>query len=76
MDTCYFAGEIIGGWEDVCYPEGRNPHEGKMAIHSDKTLRDNTRTVMGQLEQPWFKGMEHSRYSPCLVPCDFFFLVT
>jgi hypothetical protein len=29
MDTRYFAGEIIGGLEDVGYPEGRNPRERK-----------------------------------------------
>jgi hypothetical protein len=26
MDTNYFAGEIVRGLEDVCYPEWRNPH--------------------------------------------------
>jgi hypothetical protein len=72
MDTSYFAGEIIGGLEDVCQPEGRNPHERKRTLHFDNTPIHNTRTVMVQLEQSRFKRMEHPPFGPDLAPCDFF----
>jgi hypothetical protein len=32
MDTSSFAGEMINGFEDVCDPEGRNPHEQKITL--------------------------------------------
>jgi hypothetical protein len=35
MGTEHFAEEIVGGLEDVCYPEGRNPHERKTTLHFD-----------------------------------------
>jgi histone-lysine N-methyltransferase SETMAR len=72
MDTSYFAGEIIGGLEHICYPEGRNRHERKRILHFDSAGVHNTRTVMEQLEQSGFKRMEHPPYSPDLAPCDFF----
>jgi hypothetical protein len=46
IDTSYFTGEIIGELEDVCYPEGRNPHERKGTLHFDKAPIPDTRTVM------------------------------
>jgi hypothetical protein len=75
MDTRYFAGEIVGGLEDVCYPEGRNPHERKITPHFDNARVHNTRTVMEQLKQSGFKRMEDPIYGPDMAPCDFF-LVT
>jgi hypothetical protein len=72
IDTSYFAGEIIGGLKDVCYPEGRNPHERKRTLHFDNTPVHNTRTVMGQLEQSGSKRIEHPPYGPDLAACDFF----
>jgi histone-lysine N-methyltransferase SETMAR len=74
MHTSYFAGDTTGGLEDVCYPEGRNPHERKRTLHFDSAPMHNTRAVRGQLEQPGFKRMEHPPYSPDLAPCDFFLL--
>jgi hypothetical protein len=73
INTNYFAGEIICGLEDLCYPEGRNPHERKRTLHFDNTPRHNTRTVMGQLEQSGFKRMEHPPYSRNLAPYDLLF---
>jgi hypothetical protein len=29
MGICYFAGEVIGGLEDICSPEDRNSHQSK-----------------------------------------------
>jgi hypothetical protein len=72
MDASYFAGEIIGVLEAVCYPEGRNPHERKRTVHFVNAPIHNTRTITGQLEQSGFIRMEHLSYSPDLAPCDFF----
>jgi hypothetical protein len=72
MDTSYFAGGIMGGLEDVCHPEGRNPHERKRTLHFNNASIHNTRTVIGQLGQPGFEGMKHVPYSPDLASCDFF----
>jgi hypothetical protein len=35
MDTKYFAEEVVGVLEDVCYPEVRNPHQRKMTLRFD-----------------------------------------
>jgi hypothetical protein len=72
MDTNHFAGENIGGLDDVCYPEGRNPHGRKRTFHFDNAPIHNTRTVMGQLEQSGFKRMGHPPDGPVLAPSDFF----
>jgi hypothetical protein len=72
MDTSYFAGEMIGGLEDVCHPEGRNPHERQRTLHFDNAPIRNKGTVMGQLEQSWVKRMGHPPYSTDLATCDFF----
>jgi hypothetical protein len=50
MDTSYFAGEAIGGLEDVCNPGGRNPHQRKVALHFDNAPKHNIKTVTGQSE--------------------------
>jgi hypothetical protein len=47
MDTKDFAEEIVGGLEDISYPEGMNPHERKITLHFGNVLIHNTRTVMG-----------------------------
>jgi hypothetical protein len=36
MECACFAGEIIGGLEASCYPEGRIPHERRVTLHFDK----------------------------------------
>jgi hypothetical protein len=72
MDTKHFAQEIVGGLEDVCYAERRNPPERTINLHFDSPPRHHPRTVMGQLEQSRFKRMEHSAYSPDLALRDFF----
>jgi hypothetical protein len=72
MDTKYAAEEIVGGLEDVCYPEGRNPHERIITLHFDKAPMYKTRRVMGQLAQSGFKRMEHPAYSPDLAACGTF----
>jgi hypothetical protein len=33
--------------EQLCYVEGRNPHERTISLHFDIKPRHNTRTVMG-----------------------------
>jgi hypothetical protein len=72
MDTSYFAGEITGGLEDACYPDGRNPHGRERTIYFDSAPIHNTKTVMGQLEQSGLKRMEHSPSRPDLAPSNFF----
>jgi hypothetical protein len=72
MDTKYIAREIVGGLGNICYPEGRNPHERRIALHLDNAPMHNTRMVMGQWEQPGFQRMGHPAYNPDLVPADFF----
>jgi hypothetical protein len=46
MDAKHFAAEIVSGLEDVCYPEGRNPHKRKMTLPFTNAPIHNTRTVM------------------------------
>jgi hypothetical protein len=72
MHPYYFAGDIIGGLEDACYLEGRNPPERSRTLHFDNAPIPNTRTVVGQLGQSGFKSMNRPPYSPDLAPCDFF----
>jgi hypothetical protein len=72
MDTKCFAEELVGGLEHVCYPEGRDPYERKIAFHFNSAPMHNTRTVMEQLGHSGSKRMEHPTYSPDLSPCDFF----
>jgi hypothetical protein len=50
IDTSYFAGETIGGLEDVRCPEDRNPPEREKTLHFDNAPMHNTRMVKGQLE--------------------------
>jgi hypothetical protein len=73
MDTKQFAEAIVSGLGDHRYPERRNPHERKNALHFDHAPIHNTRTAMGQLEHSAFKGMEHPAYSPDLAHCASFF---
>jgi histone-lysine N-methyltransferase SETMAR len=72
MDTRYFAQEILGGLEPVCYPEDRNPHQRKIIVHFDNAPIHNTKIVMEQLQHSGFKKMDHPPYSPDLAPSDFF----
>jgi hypothetical protein len=72
MDAKHFTREIVGGLEDVCYLERRNPPERTINLDFDSPPRHHPRTVMGQLEQSRFKRMEHSTYSPGLALRDFF----
>jgi hypothetical protein len=72
MDTKHFAEEIVGGLDDVCYPEGRNPHERKVTPQFGNEPICNTRTEIGPLEQSEFKRMEHPAYRLDLAACDFF----
>jgi hypothetical protein len=74
-DSLCELGQIIGGLEDVCYPEGRNPHESEMTVYFDNMPLYSTRTVMRQLQQPNFKKMEYPPDLPYLALCHFF-LVT
>jgi hypothetical protein len=69
----YFAEEIIRGLQDLCYPEGRNPHQWKVAFHFDNFSIHSTRTIMGQSE---FKRIECPPDGRDFAPCDFFLLVT
>jgi hypothetical protein len=73
MDIKYFAEGFIGGLENICYPEGRNPHERTVSLPFDNAPIHNTRTVTGQLDQSGFTRMEHPAYSPDLAPRDFLF---
>jgi hypothetical protein len=59
MGTSYFAGETIGGVEDVCYPEETNPYERKLTLHFNKAPIPNTRMVIGQLKREELKRMRH-----------------
>jgi transposase len=76
MDTCHFAGEIIRGLEDICYPEGRNPDERKRTLYLNNALIHDISTGMGQLEQSEFKRVEQPPYSPDLARVTSFFLDT
>jgi hypothetical protein len=67
MDTSYFTEENIGRLEDSGYLEGRNPHQRKVTLHFS-----NTRTVIGQLEQSGFQGMEYPLDNLGLAPYGFF----
>jgi hypothetical protein len=71
MDTKYSAEETVGGLEDVCCSEGRNPHERRITLHFDNAPRPNTRTAMGQLDKSGSKRMEHLAHSQDMAPCDF-----
>jgi hypothetical protein len=76
VDTNYFVMEITGELQDVYYPERKNPHQRKIIFYFDDTPIDNTRMVMGQLEQSGFKRTEYPPYSPDLARLTSFFLVT
>jgi histone-lysine N-methyltransferase SETMAR len=75
INTSDFAGEVIGGLEDVCYPEVRNPHERQRMLHFDNAPVGNTRIAMEQFAQSEIKRMGHPPYSLDLAPCDFFLVV-
>jgi hypothetical protein len=48
MDTSSFAGEMINGLEDVCDPEGRNPHERKITLRFHKAfINKNSHGTIG-----------------------------
>jgi hypothetical protein len=72
MDTKHFAEGIVGGLDDVCYPEGRNPHERKITPQFGSEPICNTRAEIGPVEQTGFKRKEDPAYRPDLAPCDFF----
>jgi hypothetical protein len=72
MDIRYLAEGFTGGLENICYPEGRHPHERKVTLYFDNAPIHNTRTTIGQLGQSGFTKMEHPAYSPDLAPRDFF----
>jgi hypothetical protein len=40
--TKHFGGEIIDGLYDLCYPDGRDPHERKTTLHFDSAPTHNT----------------------------------
>jgi hypothetical protein len=75
MDAKHFGEETIGGLEDVCCPEGRNPHERKSTLQFEDALIHNIRMVMGQLEQSGFKRMS-IRPSSRFGTCDFFLMTS
>jgi hypothetical protein len=72
MDTSNFAGEIIGGLEDVCHPKKKKLHQRKSTLDFSKAPIHNSGTVMGQLEQSGFKRRGHRPDSRDSAPCNFF----
>jgi hypothetical protein len=54
MDTSSFVGEMINGLEDVCDPEGRNPHERKIALcFHNAFINKNGHGSIGVVKSQW-----------------------
>jgi hypothetical protein len=71
MGTKYFAEEAAGGLEDVCYPEGRNPHERKRTLHFGNAPIQNTRSA-GTIGAFRVQKGEHLAHGSDLAWCNFF----
>ena len=47
---------------------------GSWVLHQDNALAHNTLSVKTFLMMHNITALEHPPYSPCLAPCDFFFI--